>query len=131
MVTPIVMDGTTYRVRVVFDSMRRSFELREGPNAGDMLSGRHERDLLGTGYGYTMQVEPDPAYPEDYDAFYEAISAPVDSHQITLPYGQTTITYEAMVESGRDTYAGILGGKKRWKGLQINYRPIELQRTPE
>lgn len=131
MVTPIVMDGVTYRVRVVYDSMERAFSLLEGPNAGDMLSGRHERDLLGTRYGYAMQVEPDPAHPEDYDAFFQAISAPVDSHEITLPYGQTTITYEAMIESGRDTYAGILGGKKRWKGLQVNYKPIEPQRTPE
>lgn len=131
MVTPIVMDGITYRVRVIYDSMARAFSLLEGPNAGDMLSGRHERDLLGTRYGYSMQVEPDPAHPEDYDAFYDAVSAPVDSHQITLPYGQSTISYEAMIESGQDTYAGILGGKQRWKGLQINYRPIEPQRTPE
>lgn len=131
MVTPIAMDGITYRVRVVYDSMERSFALREGPNAGDMLSGRHERDLLGTEYGYAMLVEPDPAHPEDYDAFFEAISAPVDSHEVTLPYGQSTITYEAMIDSGRDTYGGILGGKKRWKGLRVNYKPVEPQKTPQ
>ena len=125
------MDGTTYRVRIVYDTLVRSFELLEGVNAGEMLSGRHERDLLGTGYTYQMQVEPDPRYPTDYDAFFEAISAPVDSHTIIMPYGQTTITYEAMVESGQDTYRGIVGGRTKWRGLTVHYRYIEPQRVPE
>lgn len=125
------MDGTTYRVRIVYDTLVRSFELLEGVNAGEMLSGRHERDLLGTGYTYQMQVEPDPRYPIDYDAFFEAISAPVDSHTIIMPYGQTNITYEAMVESGQDTYRGIVGGRTKWRGLTVQYRYIEPQRVPE
>lgn len=131
MVTPIVMDGVTYRVRIVYDTMRRQFSLRSGPNAGVMLSGREERDLLGTAYGYSMSVEPDPAFRQDYDDFFEAISAPVDTHQITLPYGQSTITYDAMIESGEDTFGGRLGGQNVWKGLTVYYRPIEPQRTPE
>lgn len=125
------MDGTTYRVRIVYDTLVRSFELLEGVNAGEMLSGRHERDLLGTGYIYQMQVEPDPRYPTDYDAFFEAISAPVDSHTIIMPYGQSTITYEAMVESGQDTYRGIVAGRTNWRGLTVQYRYIEPQRVPE
>ena len=125
------MDGTTYRVRIVYDTLVRSFELLEGVNAGEMLSGRHERDLLGTGYTYQMQVEPDPLCPTDYDAFVDAISAPVDSHIIIMPYGQSTITYEAMVESGQDTYRGIVSGRTRWRGLTVQYRYIEPQRVPE
>lgn len=128
MITPIVMDGITYRVRIVYDTMHRKFSLRSGDNAGLMLSDREERDLRGTGYGYTMRIEPDPAHREDYDSFYEAISAPVDSHQITMPYGQTTITYEAMIEDGDDVYGGRLGGQNIWKGLSINYKPIQPQR---
>ena len=125
------MDGTTYRVRIVYDTLVRPFELLEGVNAGEMLSGRHERDLLGTGYTYQMQVEPDPRYPTDYDAFFEAISAPVDSHTIIMPYGQSTITYEAMVESGQDTYQGTVAGQTKWRGLTVQYRYIEPQRVPE
>ena len=127
----IVMDGVTYRLRVVYDSLIRAFELMEGVNAGEMISGRHERDLLGTGYTYQMQVEPDPRYPTDYDAFFHAISAPVDSHTIVMPYGQTTITYEAMIESGQDTYQGMVAGRARWRGLTVQYRYIEPQRTPD
>lgn len=125
------MDGTTYHVRIVYDTLVRAFELMEGVNAGEMISGRHERDLLGTGYTYQMQVEPDPRYPQDYDAFFHAISAPVDSHTIIMPYGQSTITYEAMVESGQDTYRGIVAGQTKWRGMTVQYRYIEPQRVPE
>lgn len=127
----ITMDGIHYRVRVVFDSLERAFDLLSGPNAGNMLTGRRERDLLGTGYSYSMEVSPDPRFPSDYDAFYEAISAPVDSHTVTLPYGQGTITYEASVDSGKDKYHGKVGSTNRWRSLSVQFDYIEPQRMAE
>lgn len=126
----ITMDGKTYRVRIVHDTLARSFELRSGSNAGYMVSGRHERDLLGTGYTYTLEVEPDPAYPEDYDEFFYALSAPVDCHSVTLPFGQSTLTFDAEILSGSDTLWGRIAGKNRWHGLSVTYQPIALQRKP-
>ena len=101
----VTMDGKSYRLRVRYNTMERAFELRSGDNEGYMLSGRHERDLLGTGYSYQFSVEPDPRHPEDYDAFYEAISAPVDSHEITMPYGQSTITFQPLDGAGGEFQA--------------------------
>lgn len=126
----ILMDGTLYRVRVVYNTMERSFSLRSGENEDYMISGRHHRDLLGTAYAYEMGIEPNPAYPEDYDAFYQSVSAPVDSHAVTLPYGQETITFQAEVSSGKDAWTGKLAGKNRWTGLKIRFSPISLQRRP-
>lgn len=131
MITRITMDGKLYRVRIVYDTMQLAFELKEGPNATTMLSGREERDLQGTAYGHQMQVEPDPAYPQDFDDFFDAISAPVDSHTVVMPFGNGTIEYGAMIKSGNMTYAGVMGGRKRWKNLTVNYKPIEPQRVPE
>lgn len=124
----LTMDGTTYRVRIVYNTLVRAFSIIEGSNAGDMLSGRHERDLIGTGYTYEMGIEPEPQFQEDYDAFYDAISDPVDSHVITVPYGQTTMTYEAMIESGSDTYRGILSTVNQWSGLVVRFRYITPQK---
>ena len=124
----LVMDGTTYRVRIVYNTLERAFELLEGPNAGDMLNFRHERDLAGTGYSYQMRIEPDPDYPTDYDDLFDALSAPVDSHTITVPYGQTTMTYDAEITSGSDTYDGTLSGVEQWRGLTVNFRYIAPQR---
>lgn len=126
----IVMDGKAYRVRVVYPSLSREFELLEGPNASTMLSGRNERDLLGTGYSYEMQLQPDPTRPLEYDALYEALSEPVDSHEIVLPYGQSSITFQAMIKSGRDLMRGRMAGVTRWGDLSVRYEYIEPQRVP-
>ncbi len=126
----ILMDGTTYKVRVVYNSLVRSFELRSGENEDYMISGRHERDLLGTGYAYQLAVEPDPAHPEDYDAFYDAISAPAPSHKITMPYGQSTMEFDAEILGGEDRLLGKLAGVNRWTGLVVDFQPLSLQRKP-
>lgn len=127
----ITMDGRLYRVRVVYNTMERHFSLQSGVSESHMLSGRHERDLLGTSYSFQMAIEPDPLHSEDYDAFYEAASAPVDSHTITMPYGQSQITFEAEIQSGDDTSAGMVAGVRRWHGLKITFSPISPQRRPE
>lgn len=124
----LTMDGTVYRVRIVYNTLTRAFELIEGVNAGDMMSGRHERDLVGTGYTYEMAIEPDPDFPADYNALFDAISAPVDSHVITVPYGQGTMTYAAEIVSGQDTYQGTLSGVEQWGGLTVTFRYISPQK---
>lgn len=126
----ITMDGKTYRVRVIFPSVEENARLVEGPNAGDMLSGRRERDLVGTYYDHTLSVEPDPRYPQDYDQFYQAITAPVPSHSITMPHGQGTVTYDAMVSSARHVANGVIAGVRRWKGLQVSFEGIRPSRLP-
>lgn len=125
------MDGITYKVRVTYDSMVLSFSFVEGENSGLMLSGYEFLDTLGTGYGHRLDVEPDPAHPEDYDALFHAISSPKRIHTVELPYGQTTITYDAKVTGGQVTFAGHFAGKNRWHGLHVSYEPIQPQRTSD
>lgn len=125
----ITVDGVFYSVHVEYESLKRAFEIIEGRNSGTMLTGRQTRDVLGTGYSYSMAIQPDPSDPESYDALYEVLSAPVASHMVTLPYGQGTITFEAMIESGEDVYSGTLGGKKRWSGLEISFRYVQPYRV--
>lgn len=129
--TPIVVDGVTYRVRIVYNTLVRDFALKEGPLAGDVLSGRHERDLLGTTYSYSMQIDSDPRYQSDYDALYEVLSAPVSVHRVTVPYGNSTITYNAMIDGGSDVSQGKVAGVRRWSKLAITFRANDIQRSPE
>lgn len=124
----IVVDGVCYRVRIVYDSMSRSFSIVEGPNGGTAITARAIRDIIGTKYAYEMQVEPDPRYPEDYDAFYQVISAPVESHIVEMPYNGKSMQFEAMILSGSDTYGGIMG-RNVWKHLRVQFAPITPQRT--
>lgn len=127
----IVMDGTTYNLRVQYETIGRSFRLEDGENAGKMISGLYERDLVGTYYDYSMSVEPEPGSEADYDAFYEVISAPVQSHSITMPYGQGTMTFDAMVYEGTDLYRGMVAGQRKWAGLQVTFSAKGPQRTPQ
>ena len=126
-----ILDGVTYNLRVTYETLRRSFRIADGDNAGNMLSGYYQRDVIGTYYDYEMTVEADPNDPATYDNFYEAITAPVDSHEITLPYGQGTITFHAMVTEGEDYYRGTVGRKKRWGSLRVLFTAIEVKREPE
>ena len=125
----IVVDGVEYRVRVAYESLSRSFSIVEGPNGGTAITARTIRDIIGTKYAYEMNIEPDPRYPEDYDALYEVISAPVESHMVEMPYGSGSMKFEAMIVSGEDTYAGILVNRNAWKGLRVQFKPILPQRT--
>lgn len=126
--TKITVDGTEYNIRMKFETLHRAFEIIEGPNSGTAISGRVIRDIIGTKYSYQIDVEPDPADPESYDAFYEMITSPEDSHTVSFPYGQETITFDALIESGNDKYMGIVGSRKRWSGLSIVFKAMEPQR---
>ena len=64
------------------------------------------------------------------DAFFEAISAPVEAHTITLPYGQGTITYQAMVSAGEDKQRDKVAGVTRWTGLTVTFTAKKPQRRP-
>ena len=97
----VVMDGMTYKVRVKSNEpFEESFRIEDGENNMILLNGEESRDVLGTYYDHTLSIEPDPRYLSDYDSFYEAISAPVDYHTITMPHGQTDMSYKAKVVSG-------------------------------
>ena len=124
----ITVDGTTYNVHVVPDSVKRVAELLEGPLADDMLSGRRERDLIGTKYKYQLHIEPVWTDPTDYDAFYDAVTNPLSSHTVVLPYGQTTISFDAMIATVEDTLIGEANGVNRWHGMIVNFDPIAPQK---
>lgn len=130
--TGITVDGIDYHVRVVFNSLERDFNLLEGGNAGMALSGRTIRDIIGTQYTYIMKVEPLSTSAADqiaYDEFYQAITAPVDYHTVKMPYGQTDITFDAQIISGKDKYCGKRNNHEWWRELSVIFIPMEPQRT--
>lgn len=128
MTTGITIDGTEYNIRIKYETLKRAFEIKEGPNSGVSIEGTMIRDIIGTKYNYQIDIEPDPADPTDYDAFYELMSEPVASHEVTFPYGQETITFNAAIQSGSDIYYGNIGGSNRWRGLSIVFQAFEPQR---
>lgn len=123
----ITVDGVNYNV---YDTkITRDFQILDGENAGRLMNGKMERDIIGTYYNYTWEIEADDL--EIYDSLYEVLSAPVDSHTITVPYGKSeTITFEAYVSSGKDELGVNYEGNNYWKGLSIQFIAMEPKRRP-
>ena len=125
---PIILDGVTYSTLHVV-SMKRSFSVLDAENAGRMSNGQMQRDIIGTYYNYSVEIDADAASRSDYDTFFEAISAPVDSHTLKIPYGQTTMTFQAYVTQGSDELEAMLPSANRWGGLSFNFIAMAPQRT--
>lgn len=124
----LTIDGTTYP-HIHFVSIQRSFSVLDGENAGRLMSGEMERDVIGTYYNYAVEVDADEASPAEYDAFYETITAPVDSHVIVVPYAQATLTFNAYVTQGTDDLA-YMANRNRWGSLSFNFIAMSPQRRP-
>lgn len=129
MTSILSLDGKAYpNLHVV--SLKRSFSVLDGDNAGRVMTGAMTRDIIGTYYNYSMEIDPVSSDLSEYDEFYEAISAPVDSHVLTVPYAQGTATFDAYVANGEDELASKYGSRNEWQNLTINFIAMKPKRTP-
>lgn len=129
MTSILSLDGKDYpNLHVV--SLKRSFAVLDGDNAGRVMTGAMTRDIIDTYYNYSMEIDPVSSDLSEYDEFYEAISAPVDSHVLTVPYAQTTLTFDAYVANGEDELVSKYGSRNDWQNLAINFVAMKPKRTP-
>ena len=87
-----------------------------------------ERDIIGTFYNYELQIDARSASLAEYDQLYEILSAPVNFHTVSFPYGQSTLTFRAYVTEGQDSISRITGGKNYWRGLTVQFIAKSPQR---
>lgn len=126
---PITLDGVTYP-NIHVTSIKRSFQVLDGENAGRTLNGAMRRDVIGTFYNYSFTIDPSAARPQEYDSFYDVISAPQADHIIIVPYAQGTRTFRAYVTNGSDNLDDMGPTVNRWGELSFNIIAMEPQRTP-
>lgn len=126
---PMTLDGRTYpNIHVV--SLKRSFSVLDGENAGRVMTGTMERDIIGTYYNYSCEFDADDADLAEYDDFYERLSAPVDSHDLTFPYGQSILSFRAYVSNGEDELLAMFENSNKWGALSINFVAMDPARRP-
>lgn len=126
----IYVDGREYAVYITYPSRVLSFEIVEGQNSGVALDYSEIRDIGGTKYSYNMTVRPNPQAPEDFDALVDVLSAPMASHSVRMPYGQSYLEFDAIIRSGSVTDYGVKGQRRIWNDLQLNFEPLRPQRRP-
>ncbi len=123
----LTVDGKKYNVLVT--SLTRKFQVLDGENAERTLSGAMIRDIIGTFYNYEITILPAVGKYGDYDALYEVLSAPQDSHSVVLPYGQGTMSFRAYVTAGQDNLIRKKPGEAYWTGLSVQFIAMAPQRT--
>lgn len=121
------VDGVQYpNVHVL--SLKRNFAVLDGPNAGRVMDGSTKRDIIGTYYNYSMDLDSSYSDLTEYDNLYEVISSPQDSHNIVVPYGQGTLAFEAYVANGEDDLIHKRDSFNKWDHLRINFVAMKPQR---
>lgn len=127
-VKAFLMDGVEYNVHVI--KLTRKFSVLDTEQTGRTQSGRMYRDIIGTFYNYSMTVAPDMAEPGAMDAFWDAVSQPVESHVCTFPYNQGTLSQEMYVTSGEQPIDEITDTATYWGSITLNYIAMAPEVTP-
>lgn len=125
---PFRMDGVGYQMLV--SALSRSSTVLDGEEAGRVMSGHMERDIIGTYYNYSAQITALSRYLNEYDSFYESVTAPIDSHAMTFPYGTQTISLDAYVAAASDKLTRVSNGHYYWSGLSLDFVAMRPARTP-
>lgn len=122
------LDGREYTA--VVTKLKRSAKVTDNDSAGRNKPGDMIRDIVGTYYNYTIEIATNHLDPADYDTLYQTLTAPVKDHQLTVAYGQGTITFRAYVTNVDDDL--IRSGKEAniWGNLALNFIAMSPHRTP-
>lgn len=125
----VKIDGVAYDLLVL--DITRSFSVLDTDNTGRVIAkGRMHREIVGTFYNYTIRVSDRAHNRADYNAFFEAISAPVESHIIELPYAQRQYTFRGYVTTGSDNIRFVDENGVRWSAIEVNFIALEAARLP-
>ena len=119
MITQFLMDGVSYNVQVM--SLKRSFEIKEAIAAKYTQSGDIYRDLVGTYYNYTITVRERNGDREALDAFWNAISKAVTSHDCVFPYNQTTLSQRMYIKNGTQDIGRLYEDGATWKDITVQF----------
>lgn len=125
------IDDKYFNVRIPEEGIKRSFSVADSDKAGRVLTGRMMRDIIGTFYNYTIDIDTNKLSKSEYDEFYEIISAPVDYHKIKVPYAQSFLEFDAYITEGQDTLKISNSNGNIWTGLSLNFVAMEPKRLPE
>lgn len=113
-------------------SVKRAHEITDGENAGRTMPPRvlMIRDVIGTFIPYTISFETKRLAPGEYDALVEALVQPVDSIPVTMPYGQSEVSFDAYVTKVEDELQNNIRGVRRWGNLTVTFTPMEPNIKP-
>lgn len=121
----ITIDGTNYDVGIVKITRKASQKLE---SLGTTMDLRKHYDVRGTYYDYEVEFATRQLNLTAYDNLYEVLTAPQESHEVTLPYGQTTLTFDARVSVASDTLVKSFTDFKKWGSIKVTFEALTPQK---
>lgn len=125
---PFVLDGTEYNVHVT--KLTRKFSVLDTNKTGRTQGGGMYRDIIGTYYNYAMTVIGKSDDKESFDAFWDAISSPVESHECAFPYNQEMLSQKMYVTSGEQDIRYLKSDSTHWGEININFVAMSPKVVP-
>jgi len=122
------IDGKYYDVNIL--SLKRTGSVLDGENAGRLKNGKMIRDIIGTYYNYSLQIDADALAPAEYDELFELLSSPDDSHNVVMPYGQKVLSFEAYISEVSDELDMLYEDETRWSNLSVTFTAMLPARRP-
>ena len=121
----ITIDNVTYDVGII--KITRKAQLNQ-ESLGTTLDLRKHYDVRGTYYDYEVEFYTKNMDVASYDSLYEIITTPTESHTVTLPYGQNTLTFEAKLSITTDSVLFKNTQKTKWGGFKVTFESLTPQK---
>lgn len=118
----IKVDGIKYNFPC---DISRKARIVSSDVSGMLMDNTEYNDALATYYDYTIKIAVPITDMTDYAAFFEQVTAPVNSHTFTFPYNQGTKNIVAKVESISDRYFREVNGVQVWRSVQLNIHALK------
>lgn len=112
----VTIDNVTYNVEWKNNDLKCKFEIINGDNSG-RLQGNKDMYLeyVGTFYNYEgTLVRSRNCSREEWDRLIGVLANPINSHTITVPFRQTTMTWQFYISSGEQSLICITEDGNRW-----------------
>ena len=121
----ITIDDVTYKVGIIKFTRTASQELE---SLGTTLDLRKHYDVKGTYYDYEVELATNNLDVGTYDELYEVLTNPQESHVVTMPYGQSSITFEARVSVASDSLVKNYNIFKKWGSIKVKFEALTPQK---
>lgn len=124
----VKIDGESFDIGIINITRKGTVEKEL---LGTTVDGRNHYNTTGTRYDYEVTFATKMMNVAEYDRLYEILTDPVDTHTVEMPYGQSTITFDASVTSASDSIVFNYNSMRRWSELKINFESAELSKVAE
>ena len=114
-VNMIVLDNIEYKANWAKD-FKRKFEIINGDNSG-RLQGNKDMYLEYVGTFFNFEgtlVQQRDCTAEEWDELLAVLANPINDHTVTVPFNQSTMTWEFYISSGEQELKQISDDGNRW-----------------